>query len=387
MKKKQHTVPDLIRIIWVFVLLILIVGATASVLKLIAVWPKETFEQKLEGSVIRQSEWFRKNQTDEGDFIYERYAATGEVKEGNNIVRQAGALYGLGQAFAYTKNEDTRLTLEKGLDYFRSLTATVSADRAAITYQDETFTNTTALLVLGLVEYMEADERHRTTENLEYLVRLSNYLISTQTEKGAYINSYVPESQESDYNNGETMYALIRSYTLTQKPEHLSSVKRFADYALSYYGSTDFNNSFFSWGMAGFSYLYRTAPDNRYWEFLAAYADKYFSARGISYEQYIRHQSDGPVAPGTSVFLEGVDHIGWIAKEKDAVMYKKIRRHVRLMLEHLLRYEINSPYGRYTTTAESVSGAVCSQVECETTRIDFLQHNMSAILLYFRFLK
>jgi len=387
MKKKQHVSPDWIRIIWVFILLILIACATVLVLRLIAMWPKETFEQKLEGSVVRQSDWFSRNQTEEGDFIYERYAATGEVKEGNSIVRQAGALYGLGQAYAYTKDEDTLHTLEKGFDYFRGLTATVSAESAAVVYEDKILTNTTALLVLGLVEYMESDERHRTTENLEYLVRLSNYLVSTQTETGAYINSYEPEIQESDYNNGETMYALVRSYALTQKQAHLDSVKRVAEYALAQYGEADYNGSFFSWGMAGFSHLYRRDPQDRYWEFLAAYADKYFDARGSMYEQYIRQQKGNPVIPGSSVFLEGVDHIGWIAKEKDPVLYQKLRRHVRLMLEHLLRYEINSPYGKYASSAESVSGATCSQVLCETTRIDFLQHNISAIILYFRFLK
>lgn len=387
MKKKRGVSLDWVRIVWIFSLLILIAGSTVSVLRLIAVWPKETFEQKLEGSIARQSAWFHANQTPDGDFVYERYAATGDVKEGNNIVRQAGALYGLGQVYAHAKDENTRLSLEKGIDYFRSLTATVSAETAAVMYEEKTFTNTTALLVLGLVEYMESDGKQRTTENLEYLVRLSNYLVSTQTEKGAYINSYEPDIRESDYNNGETMYALIRSYALTQKPEYLQSVKRMADYALSHYGASDFNGSFFSWGMAGFSHLYATDPDERYLAFLSAYADKYFKARGDSYEQYIRYQEGAPVIPGASVFLEGVNHIGWIVKEKDPVLYQRLRYHVRLVLEHLLRYEINSPYGRYISPAESVNGAVCSQVLCETTRVDFMQHSLSAMVLYFRFLK
>lgn len=319
--------------------------------------------------------------------MYERFAGTGEIKEGNNIVRKAGALYGLGQAYAFTKDPDTKRALEKGLDYFRLLTATVSAEAAAITHEESTYTNTTALVVLGLVEYVESDDAHKTTENLEYLVRLSNYLVSTQASTGAYVNSYIPEPQESDYNNGETMYALIRSYALIQKQEHLLSVKRMANYALHHYGQQDFNGSFFSWGMAGFSYLYKTDPDSRYWEFLSGSADKYMNARGQGYERYLREKKSYPVIPGSSVFLEGVDHIGWIAKEKDPVLYRKLKTHVELLLSHLLQYEINSPYGKYKTTAESVNGAVCSQVTCETTRLDFMQHHMSAMLLYLKFLK
>lgn len=387
MKKHQGTPVDWVRIVWIAVILVLIAAATAAVLRLIAVWPKESLEQKLRGSIARESAWFAANQNAGGDFVYERFAGSGEIKEGNNIVRQAGALYGLGQAYAFTKDPDIKRALERGLDYFRQLTATKSAEAAAITHDGATYTNTAALVVLGLVEYMEADEAHKTTENLEYLVRLSNYLVSTQTSTGAYVNSYIPEPQESDYNNGETMYALIRSHALTQKQEYLQSVKRMSDYAMHKYGPQDFNSSFFSWGMAGFSYLYKVDPDSRYWEFLSGSADKYMSARGEGYERYLREKKSYPVIPSVSVFLEGVDHIGWIAKEKDPFLYRELRRHVELLLEHLLLYEINSPYGKYKTAAQSVNGAVCSQITCETTRLDFMQHHISAMVLYFRFLK
>ncbi|MEK7533072.1 MAG: hypothetical protein AAB542_01430 [Patescibacteria group bacterium] len=387
MKKNRVGRLDRLQVIWSVGIIIVSIFSAWAVLHLIRVLPKESFEQKIIGSITRQGDWFVRNQTTAGDFVYERYAATGEVKEGNNIVRQAGALYGLAQLYSYTKDPAIAQTLEKGFGYFRTLTATPSAETNAITYNEETQTNTTALLVLALVEYLEADAQHKTTENLEYLVRLSNYLVSTQEASGAYINEYVPKPVESDYNNGETMYALIRSYNVTQKEPYLISVKRMAAYAIDHYGTQGFNSSFFSWGMAGFAHLYVIDANEAYWEFLKGYADKYMGARGSAYEQYLAHTSEDVITPGASVFLEGVDHIAWIAKDKDIMLHRTLTRHVQNMLNFLLMYELDSPNGKYASGNDLVRGAVCSQVGCETTRIDFLQHNMSASLLYLRLLR
>lgn len=388
MKKNSRKAPDTVQLIWSIILCLLIVTSAFAVLRLIRMLPKESREERFSESIKRQADWFRKNQQEAGDFVYERYALTGETKEGNNIVRQAGALYGLGQAAKYTKNKETIETLEKGLTYFRTLISTPSANAIAITHEEETQTNTTALLVLALVEYIEGDlTARKTTENLEYLVQLSNYLAATQTAAGSYVNSYTPKPTESDYNNGETMYALIRSYRLTRKETHLQSARKAAEYAISQYGKQDFNSAFFSWGMAGFAYLYKTEPEEKYWNFMKDYTNKYFGKRGDGYERQLKDPKVNTIIPGSSVFLEGVAHVGWIAKEKDPVLFTKLKRHTSAMLEHLLRYEINSPYGRYQSEASSAAHAVCSQISCETTRIDFLQHNMSAMLLYLMFLK
>ncbi len=384
MKMKSEFMNIWVRI-WLIILVMLIGGAIYSVNRLIQLLPKESFEQKLRASIARETSWIVKNQKESGDFVYERLTATGEVNDGNSIVRQAGAMYGLGQAYRYKKDPQVAQAFEKGLTYFKDLTATKSATLAAVSHEGSTFTNTTALLVLGLTEYIEADDRNNTVENLEYLVRLSNYLESTQATTGAYINSYSPVPSESDYNNGETMYALIRSYQITQKDSYLASVKRMADYAITHYGADKFHSSFFSWGMAGFAYLYTIEPNEKYWKHLSESFDTYMKDRGVWYEKYIQSKEGEPVTPGSAVFLEGVNHIGWIAKAKNEKLYKKINQHLRRVLGHLLIYELNSPYGKYWSESASVSGAVCSQVFCESTRMDFTQHHLSAMTLYLKF--
>ena len=372
--------------IWVIGIVLLASLSVFFVYKLVLAWPKERLEQKLEKAITQETTWFLNNQKETGDFVYEQVAATGEVNDANSIVRQAGASYGLGQAYGYKKDPQVMRAFEKNLTYFRSLSATKSATQAMISHEGATYSNTTALVVLGLTEYIEADSRNNTTENLEYLVRLSNYLESTQATSGAYIYSYEPTPTESDYNNGETMYALIRSYRLTQKDSYLTSVKRMADYAISHYGTKKFNSSFFSWGMAGFAYLYDVSPDERYWKFLLESAKTYMSMRGKYYDAYIQKNEGDPVPPAAAVFLEGIAHVGWIAKEKDLKVYTELHQHVRSVLDYLLVYVLGGPYGRYKSESASASGAMCATVQCETTRVDFMQHHMSAMTLYLKFM-
>ena len=389
MKNKRALRFDPVFVVWGVLCIVLVFFAYTAVMKLVSVLPKETTEQKFTASVKRQGAWFVRNQKPEGNFVYEQISATGQETDTNNIVRQAGALYGLGHVYRLSGDPSVLETFEQGLEYFKSLTSTPSAETAAITHEGATFTNTVALVVLGLSEYMDADEHFRTTDNLEYLVRLSNYLVSTQTSEGAYINSYDPEPSESDYNNGETMYALMRSYNLTQKEAYLSSAKRMGDYAIEHYGKNkELNKQFFSWSMAGFAYLYKVVPDERYWDYMKLTTDKYYQSLGNMYEGYFHDSKHyAPIQPGSSVFLEGIGHIGWIAKEKDPALYKKLRQHAKRVLENLLAYEINSPYGKYKSDDSRVSGGICSKDTCETTRIDFLQHNLSAMYFYLRFFK
>jgi len=370
--------------VWAGVTCIFLAFAAFQVVRLLRVWPGEPFTQRVRESAMRQGKWYVRNQTKRGDFVYEQYVATGEIKEGNNITRQSGALYGLAHLYRGYADPEIRRVLERGFAYFDGLTATQSAG-AAVVYDTQQPTNATALLALALSEYLETDGVTDRTQKLESLVRLSDYLVSTQTPSGSYAATPEPEPSENDYNNGETMYALIRSYRLTKRKEYLSSVKQAAAFALKQYGGGEFNAAYYSWGMAAFAYLFQEEADPAYWMFMKDYTDRYLTSRGNGYEKTISDpEPRSVVSPGVSVFFEGVDHVAWTARDADPEYAQTLRTHIRTMLSYLLRYEINSKYGKFVSGADAVNGAVCADVTCATTRIDYLQHNMSAILLYLR---
>jgi hypothetical protein len=343
----------------------------------------EQLSTELKDSIILGANWFEKIQKENGDFIYQFDTATATESSENNIVRQAGSLYALAQSYDQTKDPKTEEVFKKGIEYFKDLLVEKGEDKNAVEYESTIKSNTTALLILALVEYAESKE----STDFELITKLSNYLVSTQTTDGDYINEYTtPDPVISDYNNGETMHALIRSYTLTKDPEYLTSVKKAAEYFKQTYGNQDFNASFFSWGMAGFSYLYKESSDESDWNFLKNYYAKYQVSRGNNSDTCASNNTDGCIKPSLAVFLEGVTHIGWVAKEKDSNLYETIKAHLDLTLPYLLRYQIGGDKSKFSFTDELLQGSVCGDSECTYTRIDFTQHQMSANYLYLKFI-
>lgn len=323
--------------------------------------------------------WYTRVQKNDGDFRYLISVPQGKTLKGNNIVRQAGSLYALAQYYNYRRNVTTKQTLDRGFGYFTKLLEPQGTDASAIVFKGKKQSNASALLLLGLVEYIEANPQ----ENERYKVlaqKLANYLVTTQTEKGSFINMWDPQPKESDYNNGETMYALIRAYKLFKTPQYLASVEKAAAYFESYYDTRYFNSAFYSWGMAGFAHLYIVRPKESYWQFLKDSTDTYWNARGKAAHGYI--VTGGKDTPSLAVFLEGTAHTAWLAKEKDEKYYTFLRKHIEESLIYLTRYQPGNPYSSIKTTKPQIQGGICRDIPCSALRIDSTQHYLSAIYLY-----
>ena len=84
------------------------------------------------------------------------------------------------------------------------------------------------------------------------------------------------------------------------------------------------------------------------------YANKYMSARGNGYEQFLAHKSDAVVTPGSSVFLRASIISRGLQRIKTLFLYRILKRHVQNVLDFLLTYELDSPYGTYASGIDSV---------------------------------
>jgi hypothetical protein len=349
----------------------------------------------IEESMKLQGLWFIKNQTDMGDFIYEIDVNSGENLRGNNEVRQAGSLYSLAQLYRYTKDEEVEKTLLKGLTYFEKYIKpqNKSGTSIAITYNETTKSNTTALYLLALIEYMEASDQAKQ-EYSQTAKYLGNYLVSTQLNSGGYIYKYDNINNknssyyESDYNNGETFYSLVRLYKLTGNGIYIDSVNRAAGYLLQKYNSEPFNLSFYAWGMEGFAHLYDINPKEEYWNFMRSYTDSYMTSRGNYISRYFIDKGNTiPPKGNLGVYIEGLSHVAWIAKRKDPEYYGQIKTFIQGSLNYLMSLQINGPQSERSSSIESLKGGTCYDHECKTIRIDIVHHVLSANYLYLTLVK
>ena len=338
---------------------------------------KPTFDSSME----KMGDWFISVQKNRGDFRYELSIPKGKTKRGNNIVRQAGALYGLAQLYKYDKNPNIQQTLEKGLGYFNKFMIPQGKNAVAVVFHGKLKSNASALLLLGLIEYLQAEPKAKAQYG-ERAEQLANYLVLSQTKEGGFINIWTPISVESDYNNGETFYALVRAYQVFHHPAYLRAAKKAAAYFETLYGHQKFNSAFYSWGMAGFAHLYKVEPRDEYWKFLKESTDKYWLARGEPMQRYINEKQGYPPKPGLAVFLEGVAHTAWIARDKNPEYYAKLKSHIESSLLFLMGYQVGNLYSPVQSKLARLQGGVCMQETCKRLRIDFTQHNLSALYLY-----
>ena len=343
---------------------------------------KSSFESNLEKSLELYAEWFLKNQTERGDFNYEMDVQTGEIYDSYNIVRQAGSLYSLAHAYKYFGGEKCKNGLEKGISFFNKYLENVENDTETkrVNYDNSIKSNTTALYLLALIEYMETDDSVKS-KYIDVSKNLADYILLTQNDKGGfYIHLGRPE--ESDYNNGESLYALIRMYKISGDEKYLEGAKKAADYIIAEYSNREFNYSLYSWAMQGLSHLYRVEPDEKYWDFIKSYSNKFLFNYGANAYKYFSEKNGNPPKSNLGVYLEGLNHVAWVSKEKDREYYTALVDFIEMSLKYLMTLQINGPGSDRTSDIELISGGVCYDYNCATQRIDLVHHNLSAIYLY-----
>ncbi|HAI62957.1 MAG: hypothetical protein UU64_C0019G0006 [candidate division WWE3 bacterium GW2011_GWF2_41_45] len=349
--------------------------------------PQETFEKNLERSLILYGNWFIKNQTDAGDFNYELNVDTGEKIPNYNIVRQAGSFYSLTHAYKYTKNDNYKKGIEKGIIFFENLIEEVEGNvpMSRIKHEGTIQSNTVAVYLLALIEYIETDNTDKD-KYLETSTKLANYLLYTQRNDGSFLQRLDP-AEESDYNNGESFYALIRMYKLSGDKRYLTGATKAADYIILKYSAEPFNYSVFAWAMQGMAHLYSVEHDSKYWDFMKSYTDSYFKRGGNTANLYFRGYKVPPPKGNLGVYLEGLAHVAWTAKETDPYYYSEVSLFIKKSLEYLMSLQINGPASERKSAIPWISGGICYDYRCKTQRIDITHHNLSAIYFYLTYVK
>ncbi|HEV7760096.1 MAG TPA: hypothetical protein VGO78_13940, partial [Acidimicrobiales bacterium] len=156
-------------------------------------------------------DWFVRNQSSDGTWLYQYDAETDTVVPDYNIVRHAGAIMGLYQA-AVAGYPDALASADAGVEWLLQHTFD-DHGWTAIIYQGEVSTGSVALLIAGLT-----DRRALTgDEQYDGLLRRLGGFLAAQTEPTGAVLAYYSRSQGepiagtySKYYTGESYWALTR---------------------------------------------------------------------------------------------------------------------------------------------------------------------------------
>jgi small neutral amino acid transporter SnatA (MarC family) len=186
---------------------------------------------ELEEAAAETVAWFGRNQEADGRWLYSYHAGRDVVFPDYNVVRHAGVTMGLYMAAA-ADIPGALESADRGLAWAEDHLLSTD-DWDALTYQGQTSTGATALLVAGLVD------RRLHTGDRSYdrqLQRLGRFLVTQTEQSGAVLAYYSTVSDApmpdvySKYYTGETYWALARLHRLFPTGAWDETADRIGDY-------------------------------------------------------------------------------------------------------------------------------------------------------------
>lgn len=216
--------------------------------------------------------WFTQAQEPNGHFAYEYLPYEDTYRSDDNIVRQAGGLYALGEVVrrSATQDKNTNKTIEQAITFFENQSPEDTYEGKnirCITNTEESSVcklGATALALTGILGYVEGNPSKKDTYEDLIDAYVSYILVSKKPTLG-FRNQYkvgtgFRDEKESSFSNGEALLALVRYYQYREDVK----VKKVIDETFMYLKSTPFDTGLYLWMMAGLKDMQVLWPNDAY---------------------------------------------------------------------------------------------------------------------------
>lgn len=375
------------------IVFLLLIALTGGIVPSRAAAESRLSDEELRNSVERAVDWLLNAQEPSGHFKYEYLPYEGTYRKDDNIVRQAGALFALGEVERFDKGAryDLKDEMIRSADYFGSLSISGTYGGREFRCIKELTASScklgaTALAAVALMdllnEYPNAGKQYEKLLD-EYV---SYILVMKKGGEGFryYYNPRVKKqrSDESSFSNGEAFFALVRYFERTKDKE----AKQIIDETFTYLNDPQkFDSALYLWAMAGMRDLIRLEPKETY----RAYVREYTAWRLRDNEQYVRSTHN------RCPYIEGLAYAASMQgplKEAEGGPTVKMIDTLNSMLAHTTLLQVGKNY-LYRYIADEKGGRLVrlkderqaeggfmtgSQPSEWTERIDFTQHCISA---------
>jgi len=241
--------------------------------------PREDMRDVIKNGVA----WLVEAQEGTGHFAYEYLPYSDEYKYGDNIVRQAGALYALTEVARRDAVGDMHRSaaIEEAVVFFEnaSLAHTYEGKEVRCLARNKDsktcILGATALALAGVLGYVESDPAKAST--YEHLIEgYISFIMASKKEAAGFRDQYrigtgFVGDKESSFSNGEALLALVRYYQYSPDQE----VKRIIDETFSYLEVIPFDTPLYLWAMAALKDMHALWPSEKY----TTYGEKFTAWR------------------------------------------------------------------------------------------------------------
>ena len=333
---------------------------------------------------------------EEGKFTYVYEPPADDAPSDYNIVRHAGTIAAMLDLYRITREEKLLSACRRAIDYLVLQAAPCPAgyeDGICIVENGCTKLGANALAALALAEYTSAtgDRTH-----VPLLLKLGNSIRSFQAENGRFFiqKLAVPagtiSKYESDYYPGEALYALTKIYGIDPNPLWLDAAEKGARYRIRH-GRWPWSWSVMHdhWLLYALNELHRIRPDASYLDHAMRISRAMISSQNRKPQppDWLGGWFDDPGSTPAATRIEGLCAAYRLARDfnkpRDAdALLEAIRVGAAFGLQTQFRPESIM----YLDDPMRALGGFHDSLADFTIRIDYVQHNVSALLGAYRIL-
>lgn len=346
-----------------------------------------------EARVVIESgvQWIQNTQEEDGRFKYEFAPYDDVYMYGDNIVRQAGTLYALGEVLQHDPEGkyELRDTMKASMDRFVSFTK----EDTFLGVEFQCFTETlksdrcrlgaVSLALVAFISYVDAFPEE-ADEYADIIDEYAMYIANSKSLKTGFRESHklgknAQPSAQSPYSDGEALLALVRYYQY--KPS--SMIRNVIDETFTYLTTLEPDGALYLWAMAAVKDMHALWPSDAYVDYVQDFTSWRMKKVGLykntqrNYCSYVEG-----VASAYSVLETDGDVYELSVIKEDIDFWNKRNSFLQITEDDMYRYMLE---GETLTLAEidsmdiALGGFLTADNEL-TQRIDFTQHCVNAYL-------
>ncbi len=355
--------------------------------------PTLTREVLLEVSK-RGADYLRRSVRENGSFVYSYLPKSNAEKSSYNMVRHAGTIYSMLDIYETTKDPELLAAAERAIAYLLIFIKEWGNDNDGariMTYGGKIKLGGVALTAVALAEHVKVTGKK---DHLEIAQGLCRYMVKEQAKTGRFIHSrYYPSgaigSHISQYYPGEALLGLLRVYSIDKNEEWLDAADRGARYLIEVRDkgikTPDLTHD--HWLLYALNELYRFRKNDLFLKHAMniATAIELKQNRDPAFPDWFGSYYKPPRSTPTACRCEGMVAAYLMARDhgqKDRLegMLENIKHNAGFQLENQLGPE----RALYCGDPQRALGGFTRGLTNFEVRIDYVQHNISALIGMYR---
>ena len=355
----------------------------------------EIDDERLEASIRSAAHYLTRCVQEDGRFDYLYLPKTDRTKDDYNILRHAGTIYAMLEAYERIGGEELLQASQRALGYLKRSTIARKigeTETLCIVENGMIKLGANALTVLAISQLAQVVSDPSFLELARGCARwialtqdaMGNFLIHKQAVESGAVSKFT-----SGYYPGEAIYALAQLYRLDKQIEWLKVAQKAAEYIIEIRDREmdEENLAHDHWLLYGLELCDRMEPDERF----ANHTEKI--CRAIIDAQKIQ---DVPIDAVGSFYSDARSTPAATRAEGLAAAYQLLLRYGRHAfakevlnaLERSLLFQLQTQFDAAAVIHLPNPGRALGGFHCGLTdytiRIDYVQHNLSALLGYLR---